>query len=59
MKHYFFLIIITFLASACTNTPDAPVSKEKIAKEKIAYNKTEAQQAKEDYIKLQQQRKYQ
>ena len=50
------LLFLSLLISGCTQTPEAPASKEILAKEKIRDNKTEAQIAKEAYLKLQQQR---
>lgn len=49
----FYLLFIALFITACMQTPEVPTSKEVVAKEKIAYNKTEAQQAKDDYLRLQ------
>lgn len=51
MKPYFLLLIILF--TACKETPEVPTSKAVIAKEKIKKNQTEAQIAKEEYLRLQ------
>lgn len=51
-----FIIFIVLFTLGCTETPEVPSSKEVLAKEKIQFNKTEAQQAQDDYIKLQRQR---
>lgn len=56
MKLFFLLFIALFTTTACMQTPEAPTSKEVVAKEKIEYNKTEAEQAKDDYLRLQKQR---
>lgn len=53
----FLLLLSVFFMVACMETPDAPSSKATIAKEKIQFNKTEAQQAQNDYLKLQKQRR--
>ena len=42
--------------SGCMETPEVPTSKEILAKEKIQENKSEAQIAKDAYLKLQKQR---
>jgi len=52
----FFLFLISFLIVGCMETLDAPVSKEISAQKKIQNNKTEAQKAKEAYLRLQKQR---
>ena len=51
-----FLLLFSLFISACMETPEAPSSKEVLAQEKIQNNKTEAQKAREAYLKLQKQR---
>ena len=51
-----FLLLFSLFVSACMETPEAPSSKEVLAQEKIQNNKTEAQRAREAYLKLQKQR---
>ena len=53
MRLHFFIILFIV---GCVETPEVSSSKEILAKEKIQSNKTEAQQAQDDYIKLQRQR---
>jgi NADH:ubiquinone oxidoreductase subunit B-like Fe-S oxidoreductase len=50
------LSLLILLLCGCMETPEAPASKEILAKEKIQNNKTEAQIAKEEYLKLQKHR---
>ena len=52
----FFSLIFSFLLSSCMQTPDVPFSKEKHVQTKIQNNKSEANRAKEAYLKLQKQR---
>ena len=52
----YFLFFTTLWTAGCMTTPETPNSKELIAKEKIQYNKSEALQAQDNYIKLQRQR---
>jgi len=52
----YFLLFTTLWIVGCMNTPESPNLKELIAKEKIQYNKSEALQAQDNYIKLQRQR---
>jgi NADH:ubiquinone oxidoreductase subunit B-like Fe-S oxidoreductase len=51
-----FLLLFSFFVTSCIETPETPSSKEVLAQEKIQNNKTEAQKAQEEYIKLQKQR---
>ena len=51
-----FLLLLSLFITACMETPETPSSKEILAQEKIQNNKTEAQNAKEAYLKLQKQR---
>jgi len=51
-----FLLLLSLFTTACMETPETPSSKEILAQEKIQNNKTEAQNAKEAYLKLQKQR---
>jgi len=51
-----FLLLFGLFITACIETPEAPSSKEVLAQEKIQVNKSEAQKAKEAYLKLQKQR---
>ena len=55
--HLLFSIFMIFFITGCIQNPEVPSSKEALAKEKIELNKTEAQQAQDNYIKLQRQRK--
>jgi len=55
MQLYFMLLISLFLFG-CTQTPEPSSFKEIVAQQKIETNKTEAQLAKDEYIKLQKQR---
>ncbi|MCF6245560.1 MAG: hypothetical protein L3J43_11065 [Sulfurovum sp.] len=50
-----FLIILTI--SGCTETPEVSRSQESLTREKIELNKTEASEAKKEYLKLQKLRK--
>jgi len=52
----FFLFFTLFLFSACSTTPEVPTSTEKESHSKILANKTDAQQAKDEYKRLQEQR---
>jgi len=51
-----FLLLFALFVSACMEIPETPSSKEVLAQEKIQNNKTEAQKARESYLKLQKQR---
>ena len=55
MKFYF-LLIFTFLLTACLDTPEIPTAKKDQAKEKIENNKYTAIKEQEAYLKLQRQR---
>jgi len=58
MKFFFTIItVITLFISGCMETPEVSSSKKDIAQKQIASNKSEAQKAKEEYSKLQKQRK--
>ncbi len=53
------LLLLTFILlfiSGCMETPELSPSKEVIAQDQIKTNQTEAEKAKEEYIKLQKQR---
>lgn len=57
MKFTFLLSLFLLLElNGCMKTPEAPVSKEHLAKEAIQENKTEAQKAQDAYERLQAQR---
>ena len=51
-----FISLILLFISGCMKTPDISPSKEVIAQDQIKSNQNEAQQAKEEYIRLQKQR---
>ncbi len=51
-----FLLLFNFFITACMNTPEAPSSKAIVAQRQIQNNKSEAQKAQKEYIKLQKQR---
>jgi len=53
---YYLSICILFLTSSCNSSPEISISKEILIKEKIQNNKSEAQKAKDLYLKLQKQR---
>ena len=55
---FFFAFFTIFFMSGCMETPEISSSKEVTAQKQIASNKSEAQKAKEEYIKLQKQRKH-
>jgi len=53
------LLLLSFILlfiSGCMETPEISPSKEIIAKDQIKSNQTEAEKAKAEYIKLQEQR---
>ncbi len=50
------LSLILLLATGCMESPKPSSSKESIAQDQIQSNKTEAEKAKEEYMKLQRQR---
>ena len=52
----YFLLFTALFTIVCIKTPDTPLSKEIVAKEKIQDNKTEALLAQDEYLKLQKQR---
>ena len=52
------LSLVLLLISGCMETPAPSSSKEAIAQDQIQSNKTEAEKAKEEYMKIQQQRQY-
>jgi len=57
MKFTFLLSLPLLVGlNGCMGTPEAPVSKEHLAKEAIQENKTEAQNAQDAYERLQAQR---
>ena len=51
-----FIFFILLLVSGCMETPELSSSKEVIAQDQIKANQTEAEKAKEEYVKLQKQR---
>ena len=54
------LLLLTFILlfiSGCMETPELSSSKEIIAQDQIKSNQTEAEKAKEEYSKLQKQRR--
>ena len=51
-----FLFFILVLFSACSTTPEVPVTAEKESHSKILANQTDAQQAQDEYKRLQAQR---
>lgn len=51
-----FLLSTLLILSACMNTPEAPLSKDEKSTNKIICNKTEAQDAQNEYKNLQAQR---
>ncbi len=51
-----FISFLLLLISGCMETPELSSSKEVIAQDQIKSNKTEAQKAQDEYIKLQKQR---
>jgi len=51
-----FLLLILFLFSACTTTPEVNQSNEKVTEKKIQSNQSTATDAKNEYKKLQAQR---
>ena len=53
-----FLSLILLLTTGCMESPAPSSSKEAIAQDQIQSNKTEAEKAKEEYMKIQQQRQY-
>jgi NADH:ubiquinone oxidoreductase subunit B-like Fe-S oxidoreductase len=55
MRLLFISVILLFIAG-CMETPELSPSKEVIAQDQIKTNLTEAEKAKEEYIKLQKQR---
>jgi len=58
MRFFFTIITIVILfLSGCMETPEVSSSKKEIAKKQIESNKSEAQKAKEEYSKLQKQRR--
>jgi len=57
MRFFFTIMIITLFISGCMETPEVSSSKKEIAQKQIESNKSEAQKAKEEYSKLQKQRK--
>ncbi len=56
MRSHFYFFFFLFFLWGCTETPEVSSSKDIAAKEQIMTNKTEAQKAQEEYLKLQQQR---
>ena len=56
-KNFAIITIITLFISGCMETPEVSSSKKEIAQKQIESNKSEAQKAKEEYSKLQKQRK--
>ena len=52
----FFLFFTLFVLSACTTTPEVSKTAEEESHSKILANKTDAQQAKDEYKRLQEQR---
>ena len=52
----FFLFFTLFIFSACSTTPEVSTSAKKESHSKILANQTDAQQAKDEYKRLQQQR---
>jgi NADH:ubiquinone oxidoreductase subunit B-like Fe-S oxidoreductase len=58
MRFFFtIIVIIAFFISGCIETPEVSSSKKDIAQKQIESNKSEAQKAKEEYNKLQKERK--
>ncbi len=58
MKLFYIMItIVTLFISGCMETPEVTSSKKDIVQKQIESNKSEAQKAKEEYSKLQKQRK--
>ena len=55
MRLLFISLILLFI-SGCMETPELSPSKEVIAQDQIKSNKTEAKEAKEEYLDLQKQR---
>jgi len=55
MKYYLSICMLLF-TNGCNSSPEVSVSKEILIKEKIKNNKSEAQKAKNLYLKLQKQR---
>jgi len=53
---YYLSICILFFTNGCDSAPEVSASKEILIKEKIKNNKSEAQKAKDLYLKLQKQR---
>jgi len=53
---YYLSICILFFTNGCNSSPEVSTSKEIQIKEKIQNNKSEAQKAKDIYLKLQKQR---
>jgi len=51
--HPFLLLFTLLLFTACTSTPDAPVSRDDNTKYKILTNQSEAVTAQNEYKKLQ------
>ena len=51
-----FISFLLLLISGCMETPELSSSKEVIAQDQIKSNKTEAQKAQDEYIKLKKQR---
>jgi hypothetical protein len=56
MRSLFYCFLFLFFLWGCAETPEVPSSKDITAKNQIMTNKTEAQKAQEEYLKLQQQR---
>ena len=51
-----FIFLILLIISGCMETPDLSSSKEKVAKDQIKSNQTEAEKAQNEYLSLQKQR---
>jgi NADH:ubiquinone oxidoreductase subunit B-like Fe-S oxidoreductase len=56
MRSFFILLILLIGSTGCTKTPEVPSNTTIDAQNQIESNKNEAQQAQEEYLRLQRQR---
>ena len=56
MRNTLLLFLLSFIFSACVTTPEVSSDVQKESQSKILANQTDAQQAQNEYKKLQQQR---
>ena len=56
MQLFSILLILLTLFIGCAETPEVSATKSVVAQDQIVSNKYEAEQAKEEYLKLQKQR---